>query len=104
MRLSCSKLVAKLDPRAEHPTSAAEYPGAMVIVTHDDALARRCASAEWRIVAGASRLDEATLICARETRLCPLQRKVRVAADPRIWRCAAARGITSQSARGWPVL
>jgi ATPase subunit of ABC transporter with duplicated ATPase domains len=30
----------------------AEYPGAMVIVTHDDALARRCASIEWRLCAG----------------------------------------------------
>lgn len=26
-----------------------EYPGAMVIVTHDDALARRCTSIEWRL-------------------------------------------------------
>ena len=25
------------------------YPGAMVIVTHDDALARRCTSVEWRL-------------------------------------------------------
>ncbi len=30
----------------------AEYPGAMVIVTHDDALARRCTSIEWRLNAG----------------------------------------------------
>ncbi len=30
----------------------AEYPGAMVIVTHDDALARRCANVEWRLGAG----------------------------------------------------
>ena len=29
-----------------------EYPGAMVIVTHDDALARRCTSIEWRLAAG----------------------------------------------------
>jgi ATPase subunit of ABC transporter with duplicated ATPase domains len=29
-----------------------EYPGAMVIVTHDDALARRCTSIEWRLDAG----------------------------------------------------
>ncbi len=29
-----------------------EYPGAMVIVTHDDALARRCATIEWRLEAG----------------------------------------------------
>ncbi len=29
-----------------------EYPGAMVIVTHDDALARRCISIEWRLEAG----------------------------------------------------
>ncbi len=29
-----------------------EYPGAMVIVTHDDALARRCTTAEWRLNAG----------------------------------------------------
>ncbi len=27
----------------------AEYPGAMVMVTHDDALARRCTSIEWRL-------------------------------------------------------
>jgi ATPase subunit of ABC transporter with duplicated ATPase domains len=26
-----------------------EYPGAMVIVTHDNALARRCSSIEWRL-------------------------------------------------------
>ncbi len=26
-----------------------EYPGAMVIVTHDDALARRCTNVEWRL-------------------------------------------------------
>ena len=30
----------------------AEYPGAMVIVTHDDALARRCINAEWRLEQG----------------------------------------------------
>ncbi len=29
-----------------------EYPGAMVIVTHDDALARRCTSIEWRLDGG----------------------------------------------------
>jgi uncharacterized protein (TIGR00369 family) len=29
-----------------------EYPGAMVIVTHDDALARRCTAIEWRLKAG----------------------------------------------------
>ena len=29
-----------------------EYPGAMVIVTHDDALARRCTSVEWRLDKG----------------------------------------------------
>jgi ATPase subunit of ABC transporter with duplicated ATPase domains len=29
-----------------------EYPGAMLIVTHDDALARRCTSIEWRLDAG----------------------------------------------------
>ena len=29
-----------------------EYPGAMVIVTHDDALAKRCTSIEWRLDAG----------------------------------------------------
>jgi ATPase subunit of ABC transporter with duplicated ATPase domains len=29
-----------------------EYPGAMVIVTHDDALARKCTSIEWRLDAG----------------------------------------------------
>jgi ATPase subunit of ABC transporter with duplicated ATPase domains len=29
-----------------------EYPGAMVIVTHDDALARRCTSIEWRLEGG----------------------------------------------------
>src|ERR1700719_4304563 len=29
-----------------------EYPGAMVIVTHDDALAKRCTSIEWRLEAG----------------------------------------------------
>ncbi len=29
-----------------------EYPGAMVIVTHDDALARRCTNIEWRLTAG----------------------------------------------------
>lgn len=29
-----------------------EYPGAMVIVTHDDALARRCTTIEWRLEAG----------------------------------------------------
>jgi ATPase subunit of ABC transporter with duplicated ATPase domains len=27
----------------------AEYPGAMVMVTHDDALAKRCTSIQWRI-------------------------------------------------------
>ena len=26
-----------------------EYPGAMVMVTHDDALARRCTTIEWRL-------------------------------------------------------
>src|SRR5208282_158276 len=30
----------------------AEYPGALVMVTHDDALARRCTNQEWRIEAG----------------------------------------------------
>jgi ATPase subunit of ABC transporter with duplicated ATPase domains len=30
----------------------AEYPGALVMVTHDDALARRCTSVEWRIADG----------------------------------------------------
>jgi ATPase subunit of ABC transporter with duplicated ATPase domains len=29
-----------------------EYPGAMVIVTHDDALARRCTNVEWRLGGG----------------------------------------------------
>jgi ATPase subunit of ABC transporter with duplicated ATPase domains len=29
-----------------------EYPGAMVIVTHDDALARSCTSVEWRLDKG----------------------------------------------------
>ena len=29
-----------------------EYPGAMVIVTHDAALAKRCTSIEWRLRAG----------------------------------------------------
>ncbi len=29
-----------------------EYPGAMVIVTHDDALARRCTTVEWRLDGG----------------------------------------------------
>jgi ATPase subunit of ABC transporter with duplicated ATPase domains len=29
-----------------------EYPGAMVIVTHDDALAKRCTSVEWRLKGG----------------------------------------------------
>jgi ATPase subunit of ABC transporter with duplicated ATPase domains len=29
-----------------------EYPGAMVIVTHDDALARRCTTIEWRLEGG----------------------------------------------------
>jgi ATPase subunit of ABC transporter with duplicated ATPase domains len=26
-----------------------EYPGAMVMVTHDDALAHRCTTIEWRL-------------------------------------------------------
>jgi len=30
----------------------AEYPGALVMVTHDDALAHRCTSIQWRIVDG----------------------------------------------------
>ncbi len=30
----------------------AEYPGAMLMVTHDDALARRCTSIEWRLDRG----------------------------------------------------
>jgi ATPase subunit of ABC transporter with duplicated ATPase domains len=29
-----------------------EYPGAMVIVTHDAALAGRCTSIEWRLDGG----------------------------------------------------
>ncbi|HYL60685.1 MAG TPA: ATP-binding cassette domain-containing protein [Candidatus Acidoferrales bacterium] len=29
-----------------------EYPGAMLMVTHDDALARRCTSVEWRLEYG----------------------------------------------------
>ena len=29
-----------------------EYPGAMLIVTHDNALARRCTNIEWRVDAG----------------------------------------------------
>ncbi|MGA6972332.1 MAG: ATP-binding cassette domain-containing protein [Candidatus Binatus sp.] len=29
-----------------------EYPGAMLIVTHDNALASRCTNIEWRLVAG----------------------------------------------------
>jgi ATPase subunit of ABC transporter with duplicated ATPase domains len=28
----------------------AEYPGALVIVSHDNALAKRCSSIQWRIV------------------------------------------------------
>ena len=47
-----------LDEPTNHPDMAAierlevalvVYPGAMVIVTHDDALARRCTSVEWRL-------------------------------------------------------
>jgi ATPase subunit of ABC transporter with duplicated ATPase domains len=34
-----------------------EYPGAMVIVTHDDALARRCTNVQWRLDAGRVRLS-----------------------------------------------
>src|SRR5262245_59581052 len=30
----------------------AEYPGAMVMVTHDDALAARCTTIEWRLEGG----------------------------------------------------
>jgi len=30
----------------------AEYPGALVMVTHDDALARRCTSIQWRLADG----------------------------------------------------
>jgi ATPase subunit of ABC transporter with duplicated ATPase domains len=30
----------------------AEYPGALVMVTHDDALARRCTSIQWRLANG----------------------------------------------------
>jgi ATPase subunit of ABC transporter with duplicated ATPase domains len=30
----------------------AQYPGALLMVTHDDALARRCTSIEWRLVDG----------------------------------------------------
>ena len=30
----------------------AEYPGALLMVTHDDALARRCTSIQWRIEDG----------------------------------------------------
>jgi len=30
----------------------AEYPGALVMVTHDDALAKRCTSIQWRIEDG----------------------------------------------------
>jgi len=30
----------------------AEYPGALVMVTHDDALARKCTSIQWRLAEG----------------------------------------------------
>jgi ATPase subunit of ABC transporter with duplicated ATPase domains len=30
----------------------AEYPGALLMVTHDDALARKCTSIQWRIANG----------------------------------------------------
>jgi ATPase subunit of ABC transporter with duplicated ATPase domains len=30
----------------------AEYPGALVMVTHDDALAKRCTAIEWRLASG----------------------------------------------------
>ncbi|MGD0120101.1 MAG: hypothetical protein ABSD30_18690 [Candidatus Binatus sp.] len=29
-----------------------EYPGAMLIVTHDDSLASRCTNIQWRLDAG----------------------------------------------------
>jgi ATPase subunit of ABC transporter with duplicated ATPase domains len=40
-------------PAIEHLENAlVEYPGAMVIVAHDDALARRCTNIEWLIDRG----------------------------------------------------
>jgi ATPase subunit of ABC transporter with duplicated ATPase domains len=40
-------------PAIEHLEHAlVDYPGAMVIVTHDDALARRCTNIEWLIDRG----------------------------------------------------
>jgi len=43
--------------RLEH--ALVEYPGAMLIVTHDDALARRCTNVEWRLGQGIVEVAEA---------------------------------------------
>jgi len=39
----------------------ADYPGALLVVTHDDAFARRCTTTQWRLCGGRIEVTSRTL-------------------------------------------